>query len=109
MTGYVYRGNGTDRLEARLARAARRRQGPSIPERIVSALRSLGGEASTTQIRTALELSGAPPFHGAYLGQALARLSRLDPPAVEPAGREEGGRGRPSRWRLGPGVDGGGS
>lgn len=100
--GYVYRGSGRDEDEAREARS-RRRQQDGLPDRILAALRALGGEASTPEIRARVELDGAPPFHPGYFLQVLMRLSRRDPPAVTAAGREESGSGRPVRWRLGPG------
>lgn len=103
---YVYRGTGVDVLEVPKPPPARsRRKGqPRLPERITAALESLGGEASTTQIRVALELDGGPAFTPGYLGLSLGRLARRDPPLVTRAGRECCGVGRPARWHLGPGA-----
>jgi hypothetical protein len=86
-------------------RADRTRKGQrALPERITAALRALGGEASMTDLRTALELDGGPAFTVTYLYQALRRLAEREPAMVTPAGRESSGRGRPGRWRLGPGA-----
>jgi hypothetical protein len=91
-------------------RADRTRKGQrALPERITAALRALGGEASMTDLRTALELDGGPAFTVTYLYQALRRLAEREPAMVSPAGRESSGRGRPGRWRLGPGAGGGAS
>jgi len=100
--GYAYNGSGEDAVEAREARF-RRRQQAALPDRILAALRALGGEASTPELRARVELDGAPPFHPGYFLQVLMRLSQRDPPAVKAAGREESGSGRPVRWRLEPG------
>ena len=85
-------------------RQDRARKGqPGVSGRVLAALAGRGGEASTTELRTDLELDGGPPFSPSYLIQVLTRLSRRDPPAVIPAGRESGS-GRARRWQLGPGA-----
>lgn len=98
---YVYRGTGEDVLAPRLAAAAGNRR-PGLPGRVLAALRSLGGEASTPEIRAALELDGGPTFRPGYLVQSLDRLARRDPPEVTRGGRERTGKGRAGRWQLGP-------
>lgn len=107
LADYTYHGTGDDELTppTRRAGAARRERQPGLPGRVLTALRVLGGEASTTEIRTTVELDGGPAFHPGYLLQALNRLSRREPPAVTAAGREHSGKGRPARWQLGPGGD----
>jgi hypothetical protein len=105
-TDYQY---GTSRRALRPAtgreQADRTRKGQRVlPGRITAALRALGGEASVTELRTALELDGGPAFTVNYLYQALRRLAEREPAMVSPAGRESSGRGRPGRWRLGPGA-----
>jgi hypothetical protein len=104
---YVYNGTGADIYApppSPAEKAARTRK-PGIPGRVVAALRSLGGEASTPEIWTAMELDGGPEFHAGYLVQVLNRLARRDPPAVSLAGRENFGSGRAARWQLEPGAD----
>lgn len=102
---YTYRGTGEDIMAPPPPRTAGTRQvgQPGIPDRVLTALRSLGGEASTPEIRAALELDGGPPFSPNYLIQVLARLSRRNPPAVTHGGRESSGKGHAARWQLGPG------
>jgi hypothetical protein len=105
---YVYNGTGVDiyapRPPSGAEKAARARK-PGIPGRVIAALRSLGGEASTPEIWMAMELDGGPEFHSGYLVQVLNRLARRDPPAVSLAGRENFGSGRAARWQLEPGAD----
>jgi hypothetical protein len=106
--GYVYQGTGADRLEPppRWAAGSRRERQPEVSVRALAALAALGGEASTTEIRTAVELDGGPAFEPQYLITVLGRLARRDPPRVTQCGRERSGRGRTARWRLGPGAGG---
>jgi hypothetical protein len=106
-TDYVYRGCGVDVLEDRPPRspAARQEGHPGLPERVLAALRSLGGDASTPEIRAAVDRDGGPVFSPNYLIQVLGRLSRRDPPAVTHGERERTGRGFAARWQLGPGAD----
>jgi hypothetical protein len=79
-----------------------RRGQPRLPERIVTALRAAGGEASTTRLAAVVELDGGPAFTPAYFYQVLKRLSAQEPAVITQAGRERDGRGRPGRWRLAP-------
>jgi hypothetical protein len=105
---YVYRGTGVDVLEVRAPRAPRldRERCPAFPGRILAALESLGGEASTPEIRAVLDLDGGPSYAPNYLIQTLGRLARRNPPAVSAGGRERSGKGRAGRWQLGPGAAG---
>ena len=54
-----------------------------------------------------MQFDGGEPFNPAYLGQALSRLAATEVPAVILVGRDEDGKGKPGRWRLGPGASGG--
>jgi len=103
---YAYRGTGRDRLEPspQQAVAARRRMGkPDVAVRALAALRALGREATTAEIRAAVELDGGPAFEPQYLITVLGGLARRDPPMVVQCGREQAGRGRVARWRLAAG------
>jgi hypothetical protein len=107
--GYVYRGTGIDVLEPPpQRRVTGSRPGPKAkaPRRVLAALRSLGGEAATPEIRRAMEFDGGPPFHPAYVSQVLARLSRRDPPLVTRRGRERDGSSHAARWQLADGAAG---
>ena len=106
--GYVYRGSGVDELELppqRRAGGSRPGRKATAPRRVLAALRSLGGEASTPEVRAAVELDGGPAFHPAYTGQVLARLARRDPPLVTRSGERDGST-HAARWQLGPGSGG---
>ena len=96
---YSYRGAGG--AEAGHGPQAAGSRQPEVSERVLAALRSLGGEASTPEIRTALDFDGGPAFELVYLGRVLSMLARRDPPEVSCRGREQGGRA--ARWRLEPG------
>lgn len=99
---YTYRGTGEDILTPPPPRTAGARQEgqPGIPDRVLAALRSLGGEASTPEIRAIVEFDGGPAFNPNYLVQVLNSLARRDPPVVTAAGRESAGSGRAVRWQL---------
>jgi hypothetical protein len=96
---YRYRGTGVDVLEP----LPRKRGGPRrarLSGAILGVLADLGGEASTTEIRKALEASGFVITASRQVPDALHRLARLTPPAVTAAGECRGGFGRVQRWRL---------
>ena len=103
--GYVYRGTGRDETEPPPQRGGRPRRGrqPAGARRVLAALRSLGGSASTPEIRLVMELDGGRPYHPGYVNLVLTRLSRADPPEVTRCGTERNGSGHPARWELGPG------
>jgi hypothetical protein len=104
--GYRYAGSLADA-------PARRRSGPGrspLASRVLEALASLGGEATTTEIRAALEASGivlSGRRRGSYrVPDALHRLAKTSPPAVMATGDRRGGQGWAQRWRLAQGGDG---
>ena len=78
--------------------------------RVLEVIADHGGEASTTEIRRALEASGIV-LAGRRQGRervpdVLHRLARTTPPEVLAVGDPRGGQGRAQRWRLA--QDGGG-
>jgi hypothetical protein len=105
--GYRYAGTLTDA-------PARRRSGPGrapLTGRVLEVLGDLGGEATTIEIRAALEASGivlSGRRQGSYrVPDALHRLAKTSPPEVMATGDRRGGQGKAQRWRLAQG--GGGS
>jgi hypothetical protein len=105
--GYRYSGTLTD-APAR-GRPGRRRE--PLTGRVLEVIAGLGGEATTTEIRAALEASGivlSGRRRGSYrVPDALHRLAKASPPEVMATGDRRGGQGRAQRWRLAQG--GGGS
>jgi hypothetical protein len=109
--GYRYAGALTD-TPAR-GRPGRRR-GP-LTGMVLEVIAGLDGEATTTEIRRALEASGIV-LSGRRNGRervpdALRRLARTSPPEVMAVGDPRGGtcgpagQGRAQRWRLAQGGD----
>ena len=102
--GYRYAGTLADA-------PVRRKSGPRrapLTVRVLDVLGDLGGEATTTEIRAALEASGIV-LSGRRQGRekvpdALHRLARTSPPEVMATGDRRGGQGRAQRWRLAQGA-----
>ena len=92
---------------------ARKRPGrPRAPltGRVLEIIGEFGGEATTIEIRAALEAAGVT-LDGRRQGRervpdVLHRLAKTSPPEVLPVGDVRGGTGRAQRWRLT--QDGGG-
>lgn len=99
---YRYGGSGVDELDQPrqgTRRTAARRRAP-LSGAILGALAGLGGEASTTEIRRALQESGYPLTASRQVPDTLHRLARLMPPAVTAVGDPRGGFRKSQRWRL---------
>lgn len=98
---YRYRGTLSDVPDCR--RKPGRRREP-LAGRVLEVIGDLGGTATTTEIRRALEESGAVldgRRGGRYrVPDVLHRLAKAVPPAVTAVGDPRGGRGKAQRWRL---------
>jgi hypothetical protein len=97
VSGYRYRGTQVDEPGPVPRRAPGLRRA-SMQTRVLAALAGLGGNASTTQIRAALEASGEP-LDPRRVPDALHRLAAMSPPRVTAAGDRRGGRGKTQTWR----------
>lgn len=69
------------------------------PERVLAALKALGGSATAAEVSRLTDQWGAP-LSRSSASQALNALARRDPPGVIPVGSPRGGRGRSRRWYL---------
>jgi hypothetical protein len=99
--GYRYGGALTDAPALR-GKPGRRRS--VLTGRVLEIIGDLGGEASTVEIRAAIEARGIA-LDGRRQGRervpdVLHRLARTSPPEVMPVGDPRGGQGRAQRWRL---------
>jgi hypothetical protein len=104
--GYRYSGTLTD---APVRGRPGRRRAP-LTGRVLEVIADHGGEATTTEIRAALEAAGVV-LPGRRQGRdvvpdALRRLARTSPPEVTATGDRRGGQGRAQRWRLAQGGGG---
>ena len=104
--GYRYRGTLTDPP----ARGRPGRPRAPLTGRVLETLGGLGGEATATEIRRAIEESGvvlSGRRQGSYrVPDVLHRLARTSPPEVMAVGDPRGGQGRSQRWRLAQGGGG---
>ena len=100
--GYGYRGAPPIVVPSVPAKPPRKTPGPrpdSVSGRVLQALADLGGEATTTDIRQALEASGFP-VSARHVATALKRMAEMSPPRVTASGDGRGGYRRARRWRL---------
>lgn len=100
---YGYRGAARDAAAAPARRSPGLRPA-SMPSRVLAALAGLGGEATTTEVRRALEEGGTVLSASRQVPDALHRLAAMTPPQVTAAGDRRGGWGKAQRWRLGNGA-----
>ena len=68
---------------------------------VLETLAGFGGEATTVEVRHALEASGTVLSAPRQVNDVLGGLAKAVSPAVTAVGDPRGGRGKAQRWRLG--------